>query len=186
MAVAARTTRDRAILAVLLGAGLRVAEAVGLDPSDLHEDSEGASAIYVRQGKGRKDRTVPIQPEVATAICRHLAETKSRIGDEGPLFRAHDRAESKRPRGRLTTRAVAEMVARCAKDAGIEAKRVSPTPCATRSDPVAPAQRQRCLELAQRVPRPRQRHDDAALHRPLRDGRAARRCPPPSGFHGLT
>jgi integrase len=51
----ASTARDRALLAVLLGAGLRAAEAVALDATDLHDDPDGGLVIAVRRGKGRKD-----------------------------------------------------------------------------------------------------------------------------------
>lgn len=64
MLSAAPSHRERAILAVLLGAGLRVAEAAHLAVTDIVEDSEGGMALFVRQGKGRKDRVVPIGPEV--------------------------------------------------------------------------------------------------------------------------
>jgi site-specific recombinase XerD len=49
----APTSRDRALLAVLLGGGLRAAEAVGLDVIDLHDDPDGRLVIAVRRGKGR-------------------------------------------------------------------------------------------------------------------------------------
>jgi site-specific recombinase XerD len=124
--VAAGTPRDRELLGVLLGGGLRVAEAVGLDVADVLTDQDGGTALYTRQGKGRKDRTVPIQPEVAKLLRTYLDATGRRLGDLGPLFRAHDRAASKLPRGRLTTRAVASIVERCAEAAEIHAKAVSP------------------------------------------------------------
>jgi len=123
---AADTDRDRALLAVLMGAGLRVGEAVGLDVSDLIEDASGGAALYVRQGKGRKDRTVPIQPEVTATLRRYLAATGRTMGAPGPMFRAHDRAARKLPRDRLTARAVGFVVARCTERAGIDAKRVTP------------------------------------------------------------
>jgi len=118
--------RDKALLAVMLGAGLRAAEAVGLDIGDVLTDQEGGSALHVRQGKGRKDRVVPIQPDVAKLLRAYLAATGRRLGQGGPLFRAHDRAAAKRTRGRLTTRAAGYVVARCTEAAGIDAKRISP------------------------------------------------------------
>ena len=45
--------RDRAILAVLYGSGLRVAEATQLKPRDI---DARRNVLWVRQGKGRKDR----------------------------------------------------------------------------------------------------------------------------------
>jgi integrase/recombinase XerD len=123
---ATTTARDKALLAVLLGAGLRAAETVGLDVADVLSDQDGGTALFIRQGKGRKDRTVPVQPEVAHLIRTYLAATGRRLGDSGPLFRAHDRAASKRPRGRLSTRAVGYMVRKTTQVAAIHAKRISP------------------------------------------------------------
>ena len=117
--------RDKSILAVLLGAGLRVAEVAALDVGDVVEDQDGDTVLYVRQGKGRKDRVVPVRPEAAALARSYLAATGRHLGTGGPLFRAHDRAAGKRSRKRLTPRAVAYLVARCAEAAGINAKRVS-------------------------------------------------------------
>jgi site-specific recombinase XerD len=74
----ASTARDRALLAVLLGAGLRAAEAVGLDVIDLDDDPEGGLVIAVRRGKGRMDRQVPVQPDVSRLLLAYLAETGRR------------------------------------------------------------------------------------------------------------
>jgi site-specific recombinase XerD len=124
--LAAENPRDRALLAVLLGAGLRVSEVVGLDVADLLEDADGGARLCVRLGKGRKDRQVPVQPEVVTAIRRYLAAAGRRLGDPGPLFRAYDRAATRLARGRLTARSVGALVTRLASPAGIDAKAVSP------------------------------------------------------------
>jgi site-specific recombinase XerD len=125
---AAPTTRDRALLAVMLGAGLRVSEVVALDVGDVLSDQEGGAALYVRQGKGRRDRVVPVQPEVEQLLRAYLARTSRRLGEDGPLFRAHDQGAEKRrqPRGRLGAGAVWAVVQRCAQAAGIDAKKVSP------------------------------------------------------------
>ncbi len=125
---AAETPRNTALLAVLVGAGLRVSEAVGLDVDDLLEDHEGGAALYVRQGKGRKDRTVPIHPDVTALLREYLAITGRLAGRHaGPLFRRHDRASKRMVnRGRLTARAVVDVVHGCAARAGIRGKQVSP------------------------------------------------------------
>jgi integrase len=114
------------LLAVLLGAGLRAAEVVGLDVSDLHDDPEGGLVIAVRQGKGRRDRQVPVQPEVSRLLLAYLAETSRHLGDTGPLFRAHDRGAAERERARLSTRAVGYLVRRSLERAGLAAKAISP------------------------------------------------------------
>ena len=123
---AASTSRDRAIVAVFLGAGLRASEVVGLDCSDLHDDADGGLVLHIRQAKGRKDRHVPVQPEVRRALLDYLAATGRRLGDLGPLFRAYDRASGKRDRKRLTTRALGYLVARLAARTGLTAKALSP------------------------------------------------------------
>ena len=122
----AATSRDRALLAVLLGGGLRAAEAVGLDVTDLHDDPDGGLVIAVRRGKGRRDRQVPVQPEVSSLLLAYLAETGRRLGDPGPLFRAHDRGHHLRERVRLSTRAVGYLVSQAMEKAGLTAKAISP------------------------------------------------------------
>ncbi len=134
---AAGNPRDRALLAVLLGAGLRAAEVCGLDVRDVQEDGDGGTVLLVRQGKGRKDRAVPVQPDVARLVRAYLAAAGRRLGDEGPLFRAHDRAahrradhrrerDHQRADRRLSTRAVGYLVQRATAAAGVEAKAISP------------------------------------------------------------
>ena len=62
--------RDRALLEVLYGCGLRVSEAAGLRVSDLFL-KEG----FVRvTGKGDKQRVVPMGEEAAAALTAYLAE----------------------------------------------------------------------------------------------------------------
>lgn len=123
---AADNPRDKALAAVLLGAGLRAAEVVNLDVDDLYEDSDGGAVFHVRHGKGRKTRDVPVQPEVARLVRRYLAATGRKMGETGPLFRAHDRAAGKLARGRLSTRAVGFLVGRLTTAAGVDAKTISP------------------------------------------------------------
>ena len=60
--------RDRAILEVLYGCGLRVSEAVGLRISDVYME-EGFVRII---GKGDKQRIVPLGEEAADAIRKYL------------------------------------------------------------------------------------------------------------------
>ncbi len=67
-----------------------------------------------------------MQPDVLAIIRTYLAATGRRMQQQGPLFRAHDRAAHKIPRGRLTARAVGYVVTRCTKRAGIHGKQVSP------------------------------------------------------------
>ena len=58
--------RDRAVLAVLYGSGLRVAEATQLKPRDIDARRK---VLWVRQGKGRKDRQT-LLPEKLLELLR--------------------------------------------------------------------------------------------------------------------
>ena len=60
--------RDRALLEVMYGCGLRASEAVGLDVNDVD-----VRRGFVRpHGKGNKERVVPLGREAASAIQRYL------------------------------------------------------------------------------------------------------------------
>jgi integrase/recombinase XerC len=68
---AAEQARDQALFEVLYGAGLRISEACNLDLGDVTTDGAGAR-INVRQGKGRKDRIVPLGSKGRSAIDAYL------------------------------------------------------------------------------------------------------------------
>jgi site-specific recombinase XerD len=120
--------RDRALIAVLLGGGLRAAEVAALDVADISEDQDGDSTLHVRQGKGRKDRVVPIRGDVARLLRSYLAASDRTLDAAGPLFLSGDRAKRNRDR-RLSVRAIGYLVDRLCDQAGIQAKRISPHSC---------------------------------------------------------
>lgn len=59
--------RNRALMATMYGAGLRLAEALALRPSDVNHE---AGEIFVRHGKGDKHRTVGIDDGALGHIAR--------------------------------------------------------------------------------------------------------------------
>lgn len=120
-----RSARDRAVAAVLLGSGLRVSEVASLQLSDLVEDMEGNMTLVVRQGKGSKDRVVPVLEDVVSYIRAYLTETRRFQTGSGPLFLAHDRGAASRRAG-LTSRSISETIRGMALAAGISTKKVSP------------------------------------------------------------
>jgi len=65
--------RDRAMLAVFYGCGLRRSEGIGLDVDDV---LFGRGLIYVRKGKNYKERYVPMSENVATDLERYLKESR--------------------------------------------------------------------------------------------------------------
>ena len=79
--------RDRTILETLYSTGLRRLELTRLTAADV--DFAGG-AVFVRQGKGCKDRVVPIGERALAWIGKYLADARpklARSGDEaGPLF----------------------------------------------------------------------------------------------------
>jgi site-specific recombinase XerD len=81
---APRDLRDRALLELLYGCGLRAAEACELDVGDVRLDAE-----HVRvTGKGRKQRVVPLGGAATAALQRYLARGRPRMaaGPSGRLF----------------------------------------------------------------------------------------------------
>jgi integrase/recombinase XerD len=68
-----RGVRDRAMLEVLYATGLRVSELVGLAVLDV---SLGDGVVRVVQGKGGKDRLVPLGAEAAHWITAYLKESR--------------------------------------------------------------------------------------------------------------
>lgn len=78
--------RNRAIIETLYGCGLRVSELVGLRLSQLFIDER----YIVVQGKGNKQRLVPISPVAVEQISLYLEQTRSHMvaqrGSEDILF----------------------------------------------------------------------------------------------------
>lgn len=89
--------RDRAALELLYGAGLRVAELVGLDVDDVSFGDRTARVL----GKGRKERIVPFGRKAVDALRAYLraaAPLREKTGEEALLLNQRG--------GRLTDRSV--------------------------------------------------------------------------------
>jgi site-specific recombinase XerD len=76
--------RNRALVELVYSAGLRSAEAVGLDLGDVDFEQE---LVRVR-GKGAKERVVPLGEEAAHRLARYLREARPELarGAENALF----------------------------------------------------------------------------------------------------
>jgi site-specific recombinase XerD len=76
--------RNRALVELLYSAGLRSAEAVGLDLADVDFERE---AVHVH-GKGGKERVVPLGEEAAHQVARYLREGRPQLarGAEDAVF----------------------------------------------------------------------------------------------------
>jgi integrase/recombinase XerC len=117
--VPALRVRDRAMLEVLYGSGLRVAECCGLDLGDIDRGRYATALVHVRRGKGNKGRQVPLGSKAMAALDAYLAVRHTlrnpRTGhqDERALFLGE--------RGtRLTPRSVQRMVGRCVQQAATD------------------------------------------------------------------
>ncbi len=73
--------RDAAVLALLYGSGLRISEALGLKRTDF-----GSRDTVTVTGKGRKERMVPVLPQVAKLIADYVALCPYDLPADGPLF----------------------------------------------------------------------------------------------------
>jgi integrase/recombinase XerC len=70
-----RGTRDRAVLELLYGSGLRVSELCGLDVDDVDLDAGTVRVV----GKGRKERRVPMTDPSRRAVRLYLESGRSRL-----------------------------------------------------------------------------------------------------------
>jgi site-specific recombinase XerD len=77
--------RNRALVELVYSAGLRSAEAVGLDLGDVDFEQE---LVHVRRGKGGKQRVVPLGEEAALWLGRYLREARPSLarGANDALF----------------------------------------------------------------------------------------------------
>ncbi|WCL54002.1 tyrosine recombinase XerC [Gimibacter soli] len=75
--------RDVAVLTLLYGCGLRIAEALSLTPRDIPE----GDTMRVT-GKRNKERIVPLLPAVREAIADYRKACPYSLGADEPLFRA--------------------------------------------------------------------------------------------------
>jgi len=112
-----RAMRDRALVELMYGAGLRVSEAIGLDRRGVDLDERIVRAL----GKGQKERLVPLGRPAVESLRRYIAMGR-------PHLDRRNRPELfLNARGGPLTRAGAFFVLRkLATKAGLEPERVHP------------------------------------------------------------
>jgi integrase/recombinase XerD len=112
-----RALRDRALVELLYGAGLRVSELVGLDKSSIDLDARLVRCL----GKGSKERVVPIGRQAVLALRRYLSRGR-------PFLDSRHRPELflNAKGGGLTRAGVFLILRRLAEKAGLEPDRVHP------------------------------------------------------------
>jgi integrase/recombinase XerD len=123
---AAESARDKALIELLYGAGLRVSELVSLP---LRAAPKPGQAHMVVEGKGGKERMVVLGGPALRALDAHLAARMSALPKQEAqrekaqrwLFPSTSAAD-----GKLTRRRVAQLLEAAAAKAGIDPARVSP------------------------------------------------------------
>lgn len=77
--------RNRALVELVYSAGLRSAEAIGLDLGDIDFEQE---LVHIRRGKGGKERVVPLGEEAAHWVARYVREARPALatGADDALF----------------------------------------------------------------------------------------------------
>jgi integrase/recombinase XerD len=115
--VTPRALRDRALVELLYGAGLRVSEAVGLDRTSVDPENRIVRAL----GKGSKERIVPIGRPAVEALERYLGRGR-------PFLDTRHRPELflNAKGGPLTRAGVFLVLRRLAEKAGLDPERVHP------------------------------------------------------------
>lgn len=122
---AAESARDKALIELLYGAGLRVSELVSLP---LRAAKAGQPHMVV-EGKGGKERVVALGRPALAALEAHLAEREQLLPKVEAqrekaarwLFPSMSAAD-----GKLTRRRVAQILETAAAKAGLDPSRVSP------------------------------------------------------------
>jgi integrase/recombinase XerD len=105
--------RDRAIIEVMYSTGLRRAEVIALRQRDVDTH---AGVVFVREGKGRKDRVVPIGERAVAWLARYRDEVRPlwlRDANEAALWLRPDGAA-------LTTRQLTARMRTLIAEAGID------------------------------------------------------------------
>jgi integrase/recombinase XerC len=110
--VAAFPERDRLMLELLYGCGIRNSELTGINIDDIRQSAE---AILIR-GKGKKERYVPFGDSVKNALAAYLPERQKVLAatsKHSPALLLNRRT------GRLTTRSVGRIIKKIAVAKGL-------------------------------------------------------------------
>ena len=107
--------RDRALLELLWATGLRRAEAAKLSVYDVGFEK---GTVFVREGKGKKDRVVPLPQRTAEWLERYLRDVRPRLAsleDEGAFFLSE-------AGGRLSPGTVTQLVRALLRKSGFQGR----------------------------------------------------------------
>jgi site-specific recombinase XerD len=112
--------RDLALFELMLATGIRLREAANLTVDDLI-DSPNGPLIRVRQGKGRKDRVVPIdtpKDRVSVRLRRYIDKERPVSSVTRAMFLSERATAGGEPDG-LTADAIKTLFKRISRDSGV-------------------------------------------------------------------
>ena len=109
----ARSRRDKVLVEFMLKTGLRLSEVLAAEVDDIVDLGDRGAYIRVRQGKGRKDRHVPLEAQLHRRL--RLWVERHRPNDSPALFPA-TRGVS-RP---MTPTALKSLLVRLGRDVGVQ------------------------------------------------------------------
>lgn len=107
--------RDRALIELLYGSGIRVSELTGLEASHLRPSPHGSGLIVWVRGKGGKERQVPLHEIASSAIHDYIANGRSILSRPNGSTRLFLSVRG----ATLSRRAVYEVLRRLGQKAGI-------------------------------------------------------------------
>ncbi|MHA2621654.1 MAG: tyrosine recombinase [bacterium JZ-2024 1] len=112
------STRNRCLLEVMYGCGLRVSECVGLTLESLRADER----VFVVAGKGQKYRLAPIGGQAFHWLGLYLEEARPQLLKE----RKSDRVFVSQKTGSITRQAIFKIVKDAVRKAGLDDRLYSP------------------------------------------------------------
>jgi integrase/recombinase XerD len=110
--------RDRALLELLYGTGIRISEAVGLDLGDLDLDDGMLRVI----GKGDKERVVPLGRGASRALAAYLDDGRGELQSRKGSVRDADAVFRNTRGGRLSRQSCWQIVQQTAERVGLGEK----------------------------------------------------------------
>ena len=109
--------RDRAVLELLYGTGVRISELVALDVDDVDVDGR---VVLIRMGKGSKSRKVPVGRAAAKAIGDYLAVARPELAKKAKQATTRGALFLNARGGRLSRQGCWKVLKGYARMAGLE------------------------------------------------------------------
>jgi integrase/recombinase XerD len=90
--------RDRSLMEVLYATGIRLAEVHKLD---LYDVDTASAVLIVRQGKGGRDRVVPLTENAGTWLSRYITSARPELAAGIRVKRKTSRSANKNPQSKI-------------------------------------------------------------------------------------